>query len=168
MNTVQHQDTLVRRVAALEQAFRTIERTRMRGVPMLHSRLHVEAVGFERVHEPDGGAAALGVLVTPWFMNLIWLRLDDTPVQPVGKVRSRMLGEAHLEFIGALEGTFGGYEMCSLFSPMFEFADHAAARATALEVLRVLRAPPPCTPASVPARRAFLTGRVQSSVRVRQ
>ncbi|WP_439672999.1 [NiFe]-hydrogenase assembly chaperone HybE (plasmid) [Cupriavidus necator] len=158
MTPVQHRDTLVRRVATLERAFRMIEQTRMHGVPMLHPGLRVEAVGFEPVHDPDGGAAALGALVTPWLMNLIWLRLDDGPGLPAGRARARMLGAELLEFTGAVEGTCGAYETCSLFSPMFEFPDHAAARATALEVLKVLRAP-----ASNPARRAFLTGRVRSS-----
>jgi len=167
---------LARRAAALEDAFRVIERTRMRGLPMLHPGLQVEAIGFARLAhaqadaEPQAfdGKAALGILITPWFMNLILLPHDDAPALAVGRVRACMINGARFEFIGAHEESFGAYAICSLFSPMFEFADHAAARATAEEVLKMLRtvtepAPPPepeQAPA-LPSRRAFLTGRVK-------
>jgi len=55
------------RAAALEARFGDIAATRMRGVPVLHEGLAVQAVGFEAV---DDGL--VGVLVTPWFMNLVW------------------------------------------------------------------------------------------------
>lgn len=153
--------SLPQRVAALEQAFRAIEATRMCGLPMLHAGLQVEAVGFA-MQAIDEGSAALGILITPWFMNLMLLPLDGTPMRPVGKVRVRNLGGERFEFIGAQEDGFGAYEMCSLFSPMFEFADQAAARATAVEVLSVLRRQEAQAP-SAPSRRAFLTGRVRDA-----
>lgn len=146
-----------RRPAALEQAFELIERTRMRGLPMLHPALRVEALGFAPLAGADDGAT-LGILITPWFMNLIVLPRDDAPALAVGRVRARNIGGERLEFIGAHEASFGAYEMCSLFSPMFAFADHAAARATAVEALKALRAAE--TPAQ-PGRRAFLTGAVR-------
>lgn len=168
---------LERRAAALEEAFRVIERTRMQGLPMLHPGLRVEALGFaplahaqpelEQGAEPQAfdGRAALGILITPWFMNLILLPLAEAPALAVGRVRACVIGGARFEFIGAHEESFGAYAICSLFSPMFEFADHAAARATAEEVLKMLRAVPPSPePEEVPAlpsRRAFLTGRVK-------
>lgn len=146
---------LQQRVAALTAAFRLIGDTRMQDLPFLHPALQVEAVGFEAACE-----GALGVLITPWFMNLIWLPFDGAQTVEPGANRVRELGGERLEFIGALETLFGAYEMCSLFSPMSEFADQAAARETAVEVLRFLRRtlPKPDVPA-VPSRRAFLTGR---------
>jgi [NiFe] hydrogenase assembly HybE family chaperone len=164
---------LARRAAALEDAFRVIERTRMRGLPMLHPGLQVEALGFAPLAHAEAdaeplafdGKAALGILITPWFMNLILLPLDDAPALAVGRVRACMIGGARFEFIGAHEESFGAYAICSLFSPMFEFADHAAARATAEEVLKMLRTkqqPPEKDEApAIPSRRAFLTGRVK-------
>lgn len=166
---------LERRAAALEDAFRAVERTRMQGLPMLHPGLQVEALGFaplvcaqpEPEAEPQAfdGRAALGILITPWFMNLILLPHDDAPALAVGCVRACVIGGARFEFIGAHEESFGAYAICSLFSPMFEFADHAAARATAEEVLKMLRAVPPSPEpeevAALPSRRAFLTGRVK-------
>jgi [NiFe] hydrogenase assembly HybE family chaperone len=89
--------------------------------------------------EPPGG---VGILITPWFMNLVWLPLDAAaPTVRVGDKRTRVVGNERFDFIGAFEPGFGGYEACSLFSPMFEFVDHGAAVATAFEVLKQLRAP---------------------------
>jgi [NiFe] hydrogenase assembly HybE family chaperone len=59
----------------------------------------------------------------------------------IGDKRTRVVGNERFDFIGAHEPDFGGYEACSLFSPMFEFVDHGAAVATAFEVLKQLRAP---------------------------
>jgi [NiFe] hydrogenase assembly HybE family chaperone len=154
---------LAARVQALEALFREVAEQRMQGVPMLHEGLAVCAVGFEA--EP-GGAGALGVLVTPWFMNLVWLPLQpNAPALAVGASRQRAVGGQGFDFLGAFEPGFGAYEACSLFSPMFEFADQAAALATAVQVLQLLRQPapvpqpvaPPGGPA--PSRRALLFGR---------
>lgn len=146
---------VAQRVALLTQVFCTIGQTRMQGVPVLHPALRVEAVAFEAV---DDGA--FGVLITPWFMNLMWLPVNDAHAVAVGRTRVRELGGERLEFIGALEMSFGAYEMCSLFSPMSAFADQDAARETAGEVLRLLRKPLPKPDVPLaPSRRAFLTGR---------
>jgi [NiFe] hydrogenase assembly HybE family chaperone len=150
------------RAAALEALFRHVAATRMAGVPILHPGLRVEAVGFEAAAGPRDtapvGPAAVGVLVTPWFMNLVWLpMLDDRAAAlDVGAKRERVVGCERFDFIGAYEPGFGAYEACSLFSPMFEFADHAAAVATARAVLDELRRPVPTVAAS---RRALLFGR---------
>jgi [NiFe] hydrogenase assembly HybE family chaperone len=42
------------------------------------------------------------------------------------------------DFVAAREPALGEYQACSLFSPMFEFADHAAARMTAEAALAAL------------------------------
>lgn len=154
---------LAPRVAALHALFERVACTRMAGIPILHPGLAVHAEGFEV--EP-GGRCGLGVLVTPWFMNLVRLPLaDDEPIAALGVKATRTVGEAGLEFIGAFEEGFGRYEACSLFSPMFEFVDQDAAVATARAVLAELRQPPaPAAPApasSAPqaSRRALLFGR---------
>ncbi len=166
------------RAAALAAVFREIEATRMQGVPLLNARLRVQAVGFEPDrHEPQ---MALGVLLTPWFMNLVRLPLDtaaESALAAVGESRQRSAGAILAEFIGAHEPAIGRFEACSLFSPVFEFADQAAALATAEEVLKGLREPAPEAPAQpvaapgatapcaaaaatpAPDRRAFLFGR---------
>lgn len=136
-------------VRQLEATFAQIARTRMAGLPVVHPRLRVQAVGFHARSVRVGGAAdepraveagALGVLVTPWFMNLVWRAdaAEATPL-PVGQTRVRILAGEAMPFLGAFEPAIGAFEACSLISPMFQFADHAAAVATATAVLQALR-----------------------------
>ena len=212
------------RIRELEALFERIAATRMLGVPILHPGLAVKAVGFRP--DADGGAA-VGVLVTPWFMNLVWLPLGEASVAtpatpapddpddrdeaadvadagsaaesrwvvaggvsaspsgatassptPVGVTRTRAVGHERFDFIGTNETGFGAFEACSLFSPMGEFADQAAAVATAEEVMRLLYAPPAhpsqgsesgseARPGRSPAtsRRALLFGRPAAAER---
>ena len=161
--------TLDRRVADLVARFDDIARTRMVGVPLLNPALQVEAVGFtlevEGEGEVGGAGVAVGILVTPWFMNLVRLPLQpDACTAGVGRVQRHQVGTRSFEFIGAHEGMIGAYAACSLFSPVLEFDTRAAARETALAVLDALRpanpALAPARPAEpVPARRSFLLGR---------
>lgn len=150
-------DLVAQRVADLEALFTHIGATRMAGIPILHPGLRVQAVGFER-----DGDAAVGVLVTPWFMNLVRLALEPSASDlPVGQTRERTVGNACFSFIVGHEDGFGSYEACSLFSPMAEFVDHEAAVATARAVLDTLRRPPdePSSPPPAMSRRAMLFGR---------
>ncbi len=157
------------RVQALAQTFERIGHTRMRGVPVQNPQLCVQAIGFETAPGLDHVPEALaGILITPWFMNLVRLPMAaDAPTKSwlaPGRKARRMLGCERFEFIGAFEEGFGAFEVCSLFSPMFEFANHQAAVVTATQVLALLREPvaAPVASASVtlpPSRRGFLFGR---------
>lgn len=154
-------NTLAARVQALQQAFEHIARTRMAGMPLNHPLLEVAVVDFLA---DDDGDFTLGVLVTPWCMNLLRLplreRLHDEPgVLGVGVTGPRDIGARRFDFIGAHEPGLGAFEACSLFSPMFEFADQAAAVATAKEALKELRGSGITRPPQQPARRGFLFGR---------
>jgi [NiFe] hydrogenase assembly HybE family chaperone len=163
-------DRLNRRAAELAALFVTIESTRMACVPVLNPALRVEVLGFEvMARDEDEAAMGLGILITPWFMNLVRLPLareaDDSAV---GRKQIHAIRGQSFEFIGAHEPAIGAFAACSLFSPMFEFAGQAAARATALAVLKQLRSIPqpavavPAATLSVeppPERRAFLFGR---------
>ena len=169
---------LAARVQALATVHHEIARTRMQGLPVLHPALQVQAVGFER--QPGAPAWALGVLVTPWFMNLVRLPMPAEAAPPatestapaglaVGCTAPRDLGGHRFDFIGGFEAGLGAFEAASLFSPMFQFADQAAAVATAQAVLQLLREPaaapaaeaatPPAPVPAGPARRGFLFGR---------
>ncbi|HTO50692.1 MAG TPA: [NiFe]-hydrogenase assembly chaperone HybE [Burkholderiales bacterium] len=119
----------------LAAAFDLVRETRMQDVPILNPALSVEAVGFA-----PWDAHWLGVLVTPWFMNLMllprtaekWVRLRP------GEKHTYVFPSGAFEFIGGREEAIGEYQSCSLFSPMFEFADHETARLTAEACLRAL------------------------------
>jgi len=163
-------DVLAARVHALERLFAHVADTRMRGIAILHPGLRIQAVGFEPVLAADGSSAqaAVGVLVTPWFMNLVWLPLDEAArdALSVGATRDRRVGRECFPFIGAHEDGFGAFEACSLFSPMGDFADQDAALATARAVLEELRRPEPPRPTPAPpaaSRRAWLLGRAPAT-----
>lgn len=121
--------------AQIEEAFRAILAERVADIPLLNPAIEVEAVGFERT-----SAGWLGVLVTPWFMNVMLLPAAGDPWRTlaVGEKRRIALPAGVFEFFGGAEERIGEYMYCSMFSPMDRFADHAGARATALELCRML------------------------------
>lgn len=129
----------------LEAAFRRIHRERMADVPIINPALEVEAVGFTQ-HEGHW----LGVLIAPWFMNL--LRVPG-PLEAWTSVRGesrhfRALPSGTYAFLGCEEPEVGEFQTCSLISPMGQFADQQSARETAQAVLAMLLAPP--APGSLP------------------
>ncbi len=147
---------LVPRVQALQQAFEHIARTRMAGLPLVNPRLTVACVGFRA---EAGDDVALGVLVTPWCMNLVRLPLrEGVATLGPGEMGERDVGARRFDFVGTREDGVGAFEAASLFSPMFEFVDQSAALATAAEALRELRGRAEALPEQ-PARRGFLFGR---------
>jgi [NiFe] hydrogenase assembly HybE family chaperone len=116
--------------------YRAIHANAMRDVPVCNEALVVEAVGFHR-HEGH----ALGILITPWFMNLARTELEGgLPLPPAqrGSTLNLVLPAGPIDLVvGELDG-FGRIDACSLFSPMFDFADAEAAHQTAEAVLAVL------------------------------
>jgi len=121
--------------AGLETAFTRIQRERMADIPLLNPALEVQAVGFSVWEEH-----CLGVLITPWFMNLMLLPLagDEWAGLPSGTRIYRSFPSGSYEFILGEEEGIGRYLMCSLFSPVFEFQNQEAAVVTAEAVLQSL------------------------------
>lgn len=119
----------------LEAAFREIHAGQMRGVPMVNETLGVKAVGF-RAFE----GRALGVLVTPWFMNLVLLPGpdDDWSALTTGTKDLIEFPSGWYEFLGANRPEVGPYKACSLFSPMFDFSSMLQAVETAQAALAAL------------------------------
>ena len=111
----------------LVDAFRVVAK-RMAGLPVVNPVLAVEAVGFA----PWQGHW-LGVLLTPWFMNLVVTPRDPSLWQPLppGAKRSYDFPAGQYEFIGAQDELAGQFLMCSLFSPLLQFDDHETARLVA-------------------------------------
>ena len=119
----------------IEQRYNEILRNNMEGVAVVNQHLFVKAVGFRKL-----GDELIGVLITPWFMNLMILPSDPTAwrVSQQGSKTLRQLPSGPYEFIFGWDPELGGYGMCGLFSPMFEFSSQAQAEATAEEVLKAL------------------------------
>lgn len=111
----------------LEQVFERIHQTRMRDMPVLNPALRVTAVGFR-----PWGNQWLGVMVTPWFMNLMLLpEAQEWDALDAGAKQIHTFPSGDYEFVAGFEPAIGAYQSCSLFSPMFQFAQHEAALATA-------------------------------------
>lgn len=132
-------------VSLLQATFEHIYATRMADVPICNTALNVETVGFT---EWEG--RWVGVLITPWMMNLVLLASADAPLQTLalGEVVTWPFPSGSYEFMGCNEGDFGACHTCSLISPMDEFATHEAARAVAQEVMENLLTAPQTDQAS--------------------
>lgn len=137
---------------ALEQTFNQILTTRMLGMPLLNPALAVRALGFGRVYRDW-----LGVLITPWCMNLLMLPTTDSDwrTQSPGNKFEQAFPYGSFEFTVAREAQLGTYAQCSLFSPMFQFADQTAAVTAGLSALQALLSHP--APRAV-SRRDMLRG----------
>lgn len=122
-------------VAALEADFREIWSAKMRGLPMVNPALHVKAVGFRA----EGGDW-LGVLVAPWFMNLVLLPgpgRDWSGLVP-GEKEAIAFPSGEYEFLHNVRELTGGYKACSLFSPMADFSSQLQAEEVARAVMVAL------------------------------
>lgn len=118
-----------------EAAFREVHVGQMRGMPIVNETLDVRAIGF-RPHE----GRVVGVLVTPWFMNIVLIpgREEDWNRQMVGSRTLLDFPSGAYEFIAANRPETGPYRACSLFSPMFEFTTMLQAEETARAALAAL------------------------------
>lgn len=135
----------------LEAAFRRIEAETMADVPILNPALTVEAVGFTRRQDHW-----LGIVITPWFMNLVLVPGAAESWQSVapGLRLFRKFPSGDFAFLGSNEPEVGEFQSCSLFSPMGQFASQAEAREVALAALAALQAEPVAA-APAPSKQAF-------------
>ena len=137
--------------AALTEAYRRVADS-MRSLPVYNQALDVDVVGMRRYSH-----GLLAVVVTPWSMNLCLLPPPGVTGRE-GSSRELDFPSGNYSFIaGHLDGV-GVIETCSLFSPMAEFEDQAAATAVAEHAIEGLfERPEPETPAEKPmSRRSFL------------
>ncbi|MBB3954594.1 [NiFe]-hydrogenase assembly chaperone HybE [Novosphingobium sediminicola] len=137
----------------VEAVFADIAQTRMVGVPVMNDALGVTMCG---ACERDGWR--LGVLITPWFMNVLAFGPDDEAPARVGEKRHIALPSGAYEAIRGHEEALGFYWAISLFSPMFEFETMEVAIATAdAAMAEIMTTPPAPAPEPKPAlsRRAL-------------
>lgn len=109
----------------------------MAGIPILNPALRVEVVGLQCF-----GDVWLCVLLTPWFMNVMLLPAgaagDQSGPPAVGAKEAMAFPAGRFEMIHGFEPGLGRYRMCSLFSPVLEFADQESAVAAAEAALTAL------------------------------
>ncbi|GGH43300.1 [NiFe]-hydrogenase assembly chaperone HybE [Frigidibacter albus] len=162
------------RTKALVADFTEVFHSRMRDLPMVNQALHVQAVGFQPY---EGGF--LGVLVAPWFMNLVLLPGPERAVLKVGTKETVTFPSGAYEFMHAAREMVGPYMACALFSPMGDFTSQLQAvevaraamgelfrvenraetdRAADIRALREAELAPVAEPDLAPSRRKLITG----------
>jgi [NiFe] hydrogenase assembly HybE family chaperone len=145
------------RITGLAVRFRDIGDRQMRDLPFYNTNLEVEAFGFS----PFGDRQLIGVLITPWFMNLIVLPLAAEPVvaNRYGQGQMITLPGGERGFLYGGDEVIGAFWAHSLHSPMQKFASQTHARSEArirlAEAMQRAQAEPAVPN---PGRRAFLGG----------
>lgn len=162
-----------RRTALLVADFTEVFHAKMRDVPVVNAALHVQAVDFQPC---EGGF--LGVLIAPWFMNLVLLPPEGQPATHAPGVREVIeFPSGAYEFLHNARDQVGPYLACSLFSPMGDFTSQLQAvevaraamaelfkpenraetdRAGEIRARREAELAPPADPA--PSRRRIISG----------
>jgi [NiFe] hydrogenase assembly HybE family chaperone len=128
----------------------------MKGMPIYNPTLAVEAVGF-RSYE----GRQVGVMLTPWFMNLTVLpSAADLTGWLNGETLRLTFPSGVYDFMISDLPDFGLVGNCSLFSPMTDFTDHEAAQIAAVAAADALfeKDEPEPKPAPVVSRRQLLGG----------
>ncbi|MEZ5615974.1 MAG: [NiFe]-hydrogenase assembly chaperone HybE [Rhodocyclaceae bacterium] len=145
----------------LEAAFRRIQAETMADVPILNPALTVEALGFTRRQEHW-----LGIVITPWFMNLVLVPGASVSWQSVapGQRLFRNFPSGDFAFLGSNEPEIGEFQSCSLFSPMAQFADQAGARDVAHAALAALLREPAAAQVAIAPNAAALEDPKQAAL----
>jgi [NiFe] hydrogenase assembly HybE family chaperone len=115
-------------IGELVSAYRAIDH-KMRDLPIYNTRLVVEPVGFGPC-----GELVVGMLVTPWFINLV---IFGHPLPRTGDTLTVSLPGGDFDALGA---SVDGVEhlAVALLSPVNHLANQDAARAVAQEALRLV------------------------------
>ena len=122
-------------VRTLEAQFSEIARTHMADVPIINPALCVEAVGFR-----EWQGRWVGILVTPWSINLVLLPGRDASLARLA-LDEKMTWEfpsGAYEFMGLNDPVIGACHICPLISPVAEFATHEQAVMVAQEMISAL------------------------------
>lgn len=115
----------------LVEHYRSILKDSMQDMPFVNRALEVEAVGFR-----DFDAHSLGVLISPWFMNLVLLPgTDEWSALEQGSVIGMALPGENIDFNVCHDEKFGTYLTAVLFRTVADFPDQATATSVAEEVL---------------------------------
>jgi [NiFe] hydrogenase assembly HybE family chaperone len=134
--------------ARFEEHFRDIHLRCMKDVPICNEALSVAALGFQPF-----GDWTLGIVLTPWFMNVVAApragapKVEDRP----GATRTLALPAGAVDFLATDLDGFDRLLFASLFSPMQDFLDHEGALATAQAAMDALmKAPAPAPEVEAP------------------
>ncbi len=121
----------------LERIYNLTLQQKMQGLRLCNDALSVEAVGF---HKYDGHW--MGILITPWFLNLMIIPSADEPwpdlIPGKGNEIAINFPSGHYKFSPRNEPEIGSYLCCSLSSPLPEWNNQLEIRETAEAILQQL------------------------------
>lgn len=112
----------------IEAVFQRIEQEQMQDIPLLNPALQVQTIGFQPYQD-----RTIGILITPWMMNLMLLPAEDedwSDLQLGDKLHHRFPANEFRFMVNQIDG-IGICQTHSLHSPMHEFMnqEHAVAAA---------------------------------------
>lgn len=112
--------------------YRRIAEERMRGLPICNDRLSVEAVDFRQWE-----GHTVGVLITPWFINLVLLPEEPAKSsEHAGELQTEWeFPSGRLAFDTCETELAGSYQSAALFSTVSDFPDQDTAREVARAVM---------------------------------
>jgi len=140
------------RIVALLDMFRKADAL-LRELPLYNGAISIEAIGFREF----GDDAMIGVVLTPWFMNLVRLPVMRRPYDgnALGQAVRVVLPFGERRFTINGDENVGLFEAHSLHSPVLGFCAQEHARAEAMSQLAMLLSPPvPEEEAAAPVERA--------------
>ena len=141
------------KIGDLVERFRFIYEERMRDLPIVNPRLEVEAVGFDRWEDQD-----LGVLITPWFMNLVLLPDAEAFGDRLqGDLIDCEFPSVNCELTVCHDEQLGTYLAAVLFRTVVDFPDQETARAIAEDALANILVEPDAEAGDI-SRRDLLRG----------
>lgn len=123
----------------LVHSFQYIQQESMQNIPILNPKLQVEALGFKEYQ-----GRIIGIVITPWFMNLFMLPGEDDnwdDLQLGDKQPQKFPSSTYTFLVNEIDGV-GRYLSHSLYSPMNEFDDQDHALAAASSFLDLLMVKP--------------------------
>lgn len=124
-------------VIELVRHFESIYREHMQGLPIVNPQVAVEAVGFQ-----DFEGHRLGVLITPWFMNLVLLPArDEWRDSAQGDTSTIGFPSGPIEFTSCRDDKLGTYLTAVLFRSVANLPDQPTARTVARQVMTELFLP---------------------------
>lgn len=139
-------------VTKLVEHFDEIYDKHMRDLPIVNPRVKVEAVGFQDFEGHD-----LGVLITPWFMNLVLMPAGHAwRDRPQGDSSAVDFPSGPIAFTISHDEALGTYLTAVLFRSVSEMPDQATAREIGLQIMKDLFVPAQSDRSL--SRRELLTG----------
>ena len=120
--------------AQLVRHYQSILDDRMQGLPFVNDALEVEAVGFR-----DHDGHSIGVLISPWFMNLVLLPGTDEWSDCVqGSIRRLEFPGEAIDFNVCHDEELGTYLTAVLFRTVADFPKQQTAVEIGQQVMKKL------------------------------